>query len=67
MDKDKTVRRIREELEEQRTKNSEESSKWEKKFVERSQQYEQECEHFRTHLEKFMQAQENERVIRIEQ
>lgn len=35
MDRDKHVRRLKEELELERSKNVEDNSKWEKKFAER--------------------------------
>jgi hypothetical protein len=40
MDKDKNVKRLREELDFERHRNMEDNYKWEKKFAERKEQYE---------------------------
>jgi hypothetical protein len=51
MERDKHVKRLREELEAERAKNVEDNSKWEKKFAERKAQQEQDCEAYKAKVD----------------
>jgi hypothetical protein len=44
MERDRHVRRLREELEFEKSKNVEDNCKWEKKFAERQAQYDSDCQ-----------------------
>ena len=65
LEKEKAVRRLREELDAERVKNNEESKKWESKFADRQQQWDQERDQYRGFIEEKYRQEKEEGIKAI--
>lgn len=66
MEKDKCLRKVKEELESERHKNVEDNSKWEKKFIERQREYVKDCEDYRHRVQEEFKKQNEENLAKLQ-
>jgi hypothetical protein len=66
MERDRHVKRLREELDFERSRNVEDNSKWEKKFAERKAQFEKDCDAYKAKVDDEAKRTNAENIAKLQ-